>query len=169
MLHVAQAIVLIGALFGVILTVLTLPGTWVAVLAALGCQIWQPGLFSWWTLGVAIGLAVLGEVLEIGASAMGAGRAGASKRGALGGVVGSILGAIVGSMVLLFPIGTIVGAVVGAGLGAAIVERGSAGKTWAQSAKVGTGAAAGRFAATVLKTGIAMAIAAILGVGAFVR
>lgn len=165
----AQIIVVLGALAGVVLTLLTLPGTWFAVLIALGCKVWwQPAMFSWWTLGVVIALAFLGEVLEIAASALGAGRAGASKRGALGGIVGSILGAVVGSMVLLFPIGTIVGAVVGAGLGAAIVERGSTDKTWKQSAKVGTGAAVGRLTATILKTILAAAIALILGIGAFV-
>ncbi len=165
----AGVIVAIGALLGIVLTVLTLPGTWLAVMVAVGCELWRPGLLSWWTLGVAIGIAALAEVLEIFASAAGAGKAGGSKAAAVAAVVGSVVGAIVGSAVLpLFPIGTIAGAIIGAGLAAAVVERGKSGKTWRDSARVGTGAASGRFAATIIKVSLACVIAAILITAAFV-
>lgn len=164
----AGVIVAIGALLGIVLTLLTLPGTWFAVLVAVGCELWRPELFSWWTLGAAIGVAAVAEVLEIFASAAGAGRAGGSKAAAIAAVIGSIVGAIVGSALLLFPIGTIAGAIIGAGLAAGLVERGKSGKSWRDSARVGTGAATGRFAATVVKVSLACVIAAILIVAAFV-
>ena len=110
----AQIVVVLMALAGVLLTVMTLPGAWIAIAAAIGCQFWQPGLYSWWTLGAAAGLAAIGEVLELVASAMGASKAGASKKGATGAVIGSIVGAIAGSFVVPI-VGTIVGAVVVAG------------------------------------------------------
>jgi uncharacterized protein YqgC (DUF456 family) len=163
----AQVVVVLISLAGVLLTVMTLPGAWIALAAAVGCQFWQPGMFSWWTIGAAAGLAALGEILEVIASAMGASKAGASKKGAMGAVVGSIVGAIAGSFVVPI-LGTIVGAVVGAGLGALVMERGVEGKTWSASAKAGSGAAVGRFAATVMKTVIASAVGGTLIVAAFV-
>lgn len=164
----AGVIVAIGALLGIVLTLVTLPGTWLAVLVAVCCQLWQPTLFSWWTLGIAIGIAALAEVLEVFASAAGAGRAGGSKAAAVAAVIGSIVGAIAGSVVPLFPIGTIAGAIIGAGLAAGLAERGKSGKSWRDSARVGTGAAAGRFAATFIKVSLACVIAAILITAAFV-
>lgn len=160
---------IVVSLAGAALTLLTLPGAWVIVAAAIGCNVWQPGTFSWWTVGAAAGLGLVGEILEIAASAAGAKKAGGTKRGAWGGVIGSLVGAIAGSAVLLFPIGTILGAVVGAGVGAALMERTHTHQTWETSAKVGTGAAVGRFAATIIKTAITGAIGVLLSVAAFVR
>ncbi len=49
----------IGILFG-------LPGTWLMILFPVLLKWWQPDQFmvSWTVLGVAVGLAVLGEVLD---------------------------------------------------------------------------------------------------------
>lgn len=163
----AGVIVVIASLLGVLLTALTLPGTWVAILVAVACQFWRPGMFSLWTLGTVIAIAVAAEVIEIAASAAGARHTGGSKRAAWGAVGGSLVGLIVGSGV--FPVvGSIVGAIVGAGLGALLVERHAEGKTWTASAKVGGGAAAGRLVATVVKTALSAVIGVILSVAAFV-
>lgn len=164
----AGVVVVIGALLGVLLTALTLPGTWIAVLVAVGCQIWRPGMFSLWTLGAVVAIALAAEVFEVAASAAGARHTGGSKRAALGAVVGSIVGLILGSAVVPI-IGSIVGAIVGAGLGALLVERHAEGKTWTHSAKVGSGAAAGRLVATVVKTALSFVIAVVLSVAAFVQ
>ena len=163
------SIILVVSLVGVVMTLITLPGAWLIVCAAIACELWQPGTFSWWTIGAAAGLGLAGEVLEIAASAAGAKRAGGTRRGAWGGVIGSLVGAIAGSAVLFFPIGTILGAVVGAGVGAALMERTHKHQSWETSAKVGTGAAVGRFAATVIKTAITGVIGVGLSVAAFVR
>ena len=50
----------VGILFG-------LPGTWLMILFPVLLKWWQPDQFmvSWTVLGVAVGLAVLGEVLEL--------------------------------------------------------------------------------------------------------
>lgn len=167
--HVAAiAIVVIAALLGVILTLLTLPGTWVLLSAALLVKLWQPELMPWWVLAAAVLLAVVGEAIEFFASAMGAARGGASRRGAIGAIVGSVVGAVVGSP-FLFPIGTIAGGVVGAAAGTMIAERGTANKTWTQATRAGSGAAAGRLVATVAKTGIACVMALALGIAVFFK
>lgn len=160
----ATAVVALFAIIGIGLTLVTLPGTWVMIVAALLCQWWRPEMFSWWTLGVAIGLALLAEIIEFAASALGAAKAGGSKRGAIGATVGSLAGALLGSP-FFFPIGTIAGGVMGAGAGALLAERGLKQKTWTESGKVAGGAAVGRLIATITKTSIAAVIAVLLVVG----
>jgi uncharacterized protein len=160
----ATAVVALFAIIGIGLTLVTLPGTWLMIVAALLCQWWRPDMFSWWTLGVAIGLALLAEIIEFAASALGAAKAGGSKRGAIGATVGSLAGALLGSP-FLFPIGTIAGGVMGAGAGALLAERGLKQKTWTESSKVAGGAAVGRLIATVTKTSLAAVIAVLLVVG----
>lgn len=163
----AATLVILASFLGVIFTLLTLPGTWLAVLAGAAVAIWRPELISWWTVGGATLLAIIAEILEIFASAAGAKRGGASRQGALFAVIGSLVGALAGSFVVPI-IGTIVGAVLGAGLGAIIAERGLQGRTWRDSAKAGQGAAAGRLAATVLKTILAVFIALLLSIAVLV-
>ncbi len=162
-------IMLLTTLAGVVLTTLTLPGLWFIVLAAIFCQWWQEGtLYSWCTIGVAAGLGLVAELLEIGASAVGASAVGGTRRGAIGSIVGAILGAIGGSFV--FPIiGTIVGGAVGAGLGALLMERHAGAMSWTGSAKVGAGAATGRLVATILKVAFTIVVGIILSIAAFIH
>ena len=75
--------------------------------AAAACQLWQPGMFSWWTIGVCTGLALLGEIIEFAAGAVGASRAGGSKTGAAGAIVGTLIGAVIGTFIPPPVIGTI--------------------------------------------------------------
>lgn len=171
LLLLAGVLMMLAATVGVVLTAVTLPGIWFMLLAALALQWWSPGdglLFNWWTLGVCAALAVLSEVFEFAASALGATRAGGSKRGALGAAVGSLAGALLGAP-LLFPIGPIVGAVLGAAAGAVIAERAWVGKTWTESSRIGSGAAAGRLAASIVKIAIAGAIGVTLIFAVFYR
>ena len=167
MTYVAASIVLIASLVGVVLTILTLPGIWIMIGVAAGCAIWRPELFSIWTLVAAIVLGLIAELIEFIASAAGSKRMGGTRAGAWMSVLGGLVGAIVGTPI--FPvIGTIVGAIVGAGVGAFIGERGIARRGWRDSAVSAGGAAGGRAVALVAKAGIAVAIAILLSVAAFV-
>ncbi len=166
MFYLAATIVVVVSLVGVVLTLVTLPGAWLMLATAVVCNLWQPSMFSWWTLGIGAGLALLAELGELLASAIGAKKTGGGKSGAVGSVVGALIGAIVGTP-FLPPIGTVAGAVLGAAGGALLAERGIASKSWKASAKVAGGAAAGRLVATVLKTGVAITVAGMLIVGAF--
>lgn len=167
MFYLAASIVVVVSLMGIGLTLVTLPGAWLMLATAVVCNLWQPGMFNWWTLGIGAGIALLAEILEFAASAVGAKKTGGSRSGAVGSIIGAVIGAIAGTA-FLPPIGTIAGAVVGAGAGALIAERGIASKNWTDSAKVAGGAAAGRLVATILKTGAAAIIATMLIVGVFV-
>ncbi|HPO92663.1 MAG TPA: DUF456 domain-containing protein [Phycisphaerales bacterium] len=182
--------VAIGCLLGVLLTVLTFPGIWFMVLAAALAQWWSyeqlPGagiagaapdpaspavaqslMFNWWVLGTAAALALLGEIIEFFASALGAAKAGGTRRGAIGSILGGLIGAIAGTMILPI-LGTILGAALGAGVGALLFERHAGRKTWKEATKVGAGAAAGRLVATIAKAAIACAVALMLTLDAFI-
>lgn len=166
--YLAAAIVTLAALIGIGLSIVTLPGAWLALAVATACQFWQPGLFSWWTLGACLALAIIGEIAEIAAGALGAAKAGGSKTGAVGAVLGTLVGAVVGTFVPPPIIGTILGAAIGAGLGALLAERVLKKNDLHASAKVAAGAAVGRLVAVVVKTSLCAAIAAILITAAFV-
>ncbi len=173
--YVAASIVTLFAVLGVALTAATLPGIWIMILAAAGCQAWlmlrEPpmAMFDWWTLGACVLIGLLAEVVEIFASAVGAKKAGGTRRGAIGSVIGALAGAMIGTVFIPIPIlGTIAGAALGAGAGAILAERHNGRKTWREASTIGAGAAAGRLVATVLKVGFALVVATILCVAAFV-
>ena len=167
MYYVASTIMVLVSLVGIGLTLVTLPGAWIMLAAAVLCNVWQTGMYSWWTLGVGLGIAVAAEIAELAASAVGAKKTGGSRAAAVGSLVGAILGAVAGTPIVPV-VGTVAGAVLGAAAGALIAELGIANKTWRDSAKVAGGAAAGRLVATVVKTGATAAIAVMLIVGIFV-
>ncbi|MFG0306205.1 MAG: DUF456 domain-containing protein [Phycisphaerales bacterium JB040] len=158
------AIVIVCAWLGVLVTLITLPGTWMAVLVALIVKWWRPELIDgWWAIGIAVGLAVLGEVAEFGAGAVGSRRAGGSRSGAAGALVGGLAGGVLGTVAIPLPVlGTILGAVIGAGVGAVLAERGHAGRTWGDSFRSGQGAAMGRAISVVVKGAISALIALVL-------
>lgn len=162
----ASSLATLFAIIGVALTLLTLPGTWLAILVATGLQAWRGDLYSWWTLIACAAVALVGEAVEIGASALGAAKGGASRTGALAAVVGSLAGAVLGSL-FLPPLGTIMGAVLGAGAAALWVEHSLLRRPLAQAAKAGTGAAAGRLVATLVKAALSAIVAGILIAGAW--
>lgn len=168
MIYVAASIVTVAALLGVLMTAITLPGIWMMLAVALGCQLWQPGLFSWWTLGAVLALALLSELVELVASAAGSKRAGGTRAGAWGSIAGSIIGLVLGTFFIPIPIiGSLIGAVVGAGVGALVVERGISERSWGESVRSGGGAAAGRLLSAFIKTAFAIVIAITLVVDAF--
>jgi uncharacterized protein len=165
MSFLAVIILLIASVAGLVLTLLTLPGVWLILAIALICQFafGDPLLFSWWTLGIALALALLGEAAEFAASAIGAAGAGGGTSGAFGSIVGSTVGAIVGTFIIPIPIaGTIAGGVLGAGIGAVAAERGITRRPWGQSCRIGRGAAIGRLLATIAKLVIAAAVGILL-------
>jgi uncharacterized protein YqgC (DUF456 family) len=126
-------------------------------------------MFSWWTLGICVGLGVLAEIVELIASAFGAAKAGGSKKASIASVAGALVGAIGGTFIIPVPIlGTILGAAGGAGIAALLTEKHLGEKTWKAASKVGAGAAAGRLVALLAKVGFAGVVAAILSVAAFV-
>ncbi len=168
MSYLAASLVVLACVIGIALTILSLPGIWLMVLAAMSVEIWQRGTFSLWTLGAAVAIALVAEVAEMASSAVGAKKAGASKRAMIAATVGGIVGAIVGTVVIPVPIvGTILGGAIGAGIGAAGLELTKRETDTSKAATVAAGAFAGRLVATVIKGGFAVFAALILSIAAF--
>ncbi len=157
------------------LGILGLPGTWLMVgsTALLAWWQWDPDkgssqqMFSLAVLIAIVVLALLGEILELGAGLIGSKKAGGSKWGAVGAIVGTIIGAVVATFLPLLPvIGTIAGACVGAALGATALEMIS-GRKVSPSVKSGVGAGVGRLGGVIIKLGIGVMIWLIVTVAAF--
>jgi len=146
---------------GVLLVALTLPGTWLILLASAG-YVWLLGEsrtgFGWGVLIALLGLAVLGEVLELVAAALGVQSAGGSRRASFGAIAGGMVGAIAGTFLLPVPVvGSVLGAALGSFLGALLGER-SRGSDLGRQVAVGKGAFWGRLFGTVAKLLIAAAM-----------
>jgi uncharacterized protein YqgC (DUF456 family) len=152
----------VGILFG-------LPGTWLMVLFSVLLKWWQPDQFmmSWTVLMVALGLAVLGEVLEFVLGAAGSKRTGGATRGAVLAIAGSMVGGIMGTALPVLLVGTMLGACLGAFVGALLGNL-WAGRTLFQSFAAGRGAAIGWFWGTVAKLAIGAIMAAMLTIAALV-
>jgi uncharacterized protein YqgC (DUF456 family) len=123
-----------------------LPGTWLIVLVTALLKWWQPGyvLVSWTVLGVAAGLAALGEVLEFVLGTAGSRRAGGSRRAAGLAIVGSLIGGILGTTLPVPIVGTLIGACLGAFIGSLLGDL-WAGRPLFPGFEAGWGAAVGRF------------------------
>jgi len=154
--------------------VVGLPGTWLmialAVLIELFDGLWRPEgftqTFPWWVFVVAIALAVLGEILEFLASALGAKTGGASRRGMIGSLIGAFVGGIVGTFVFIFIplLGSILGASIGAAIGAVAGELRDPNKRLRDMIRPASGAALGRLLGTIgkLPCGVAAWIALVV-------
>lgn len=159
-------------ILAVFAVLLALPGTWLMVLTAIGINLVfrDAAMFSWWTIGVAAALAVVGELLELLAGAAGAQAMGASKRSIFASIVGGVVGGILGTFLLPIPVvGTVVGSALGAGIGAVVFEFTIADRRHLKHLRgIGTGAFTGRLLATVLKGAVALVMAIQLSIAAFV-
>ena len=144
-----------------------LPGTWLMVLVTALLKWWQPDYVqvSWTVLGMAAGLAVLGEVLEFVLGAAGSRRAGGSTRAAALAIVGSLVGGIIGTAIPVPVVGTLIGACLGAFVGSLIGDL-WAGRPVFQSFEAGWAAAVGRLWGTVSKLAIGGIIVLVLALAA---
>lgn len=140
-----------------LLNLVALPGNWLAVLA-MGVYAWlgpesgraHVGMVP---LGLAFLAAVVGEIVEFAAGAVGASRAGASRRGTIMAIAGSMVGAIVGGIIgLPIPVlGPVLAALLFGGLGAtagAMLAEWSDGKPWRENWRIGHAAFWGRTTGT---------------------
>ena len=157
------AILLLAAtsVVGLLLIPFGLPGLWVILLGILGYA-WLTDFrtFTAWLLALAIGLAMLGELIEAWIGFHLAQRYGGSSRAGWGALLGGLVGAMVGVPVPL--IGSVIGGFVGAFAGAALFEYTRARRSGV-AAKAGWGAVLGRAAGAGVKTalGVVMAVGAL--------
>lgn len=146
---------------------ISLPGNWLAILA-MGTYAWLGPDSGRVQLGlapviIAFGLGVLGEVLEFAAGAVGASRAGASRRATIYAIGGSMVGAIAGGIIgLPIPfLGPVLAALLFGGLGAtggAMFAEWNDGKSWRDNWRIGRAAFWGRTTGTMGKMVAGLAI-----------
>jgi hypothetical protein len=158
---VYYALLLLVLLAGLVLTVVTLPGTWVMLLGFILYALLtrSAGYVGWRSVVALFALAALAEMVDIFGSGAGAKKAGASRRAMIGAVIGGIVGSICLSF-FLFPIGTIAGACIGCFVGAGLTEL-LVRRDLGQSVRVGFHAAKGRLLGIVVKIMFAVLMMAI--------
>jgi len=158
-------VLLILCIFGLLITLIGLPGTWIIPIMALIYKILPlPVTISWKLILILTGLAIFGEILEYYIGAMSASKAGATKWGVAGAMVGGIIGAIIG--VPIFLIGSLVGLFIGAFLGAFIVEF-FIKEDVEKAIKAGIGAFKGRLGAIMVKELLGVVMIIILIISSF--
>jgi uncharacterized protein len=156
-------------------TLFTLPGNWLVVALAAGFAWLFPheagrGI-GWMTVGVSVGIAALGEVIEFAAGAAGAAKQGASRRAILlalvGAMAGSILGVFVGAPVPILGsfIMALLGGAGGAFAGAYLGEMWK-GRTVDERIAAGHGAFVGKIWGTLGKLACGAVIIAVVTVDA---
>jgi uncharacterized protein YqgC (DUF456 family) len=147
-----------AAVTGLLLIPFGLPGLWVIVLGILA--------YGWLTdfhtltaglVGLVIGLALLGEVVEAWVGFRFAQRYGGSSRAGWGALIGGLAGAVVGVPVPL--IGSVIGGFLGAFAGAALFEY-TRERRSEVAARAGWGAMLGRAVAAGVKMALGVAMAA---------
>jgi uncharacterized protein len=176
------AVLLVLLNIGALLTnLLTLPGNWfiagMTVLFAFFVHPASGGGISYWSAGVVVGLAFLGELIEFAAGAAGAAKSGGSRRGMILSVAGAMAGSIAGTVIMSFlipipVIGTLIGAVGGGALGAfggAYAGEAWKGKPDDERMAVSMAAMAGRVFGTVGKLGIGAIMVVVTTAAAFVN
>jgi uncharacterized protein YqgC (DUF456 family) len=163
---VALLILGLCSVAGLVLVPLGLPGLWLMVLGVVAYG-WATDFRSVGagTIGIVLGLALLGEVIESWLGFRFAQRYGGSSRSGWGALLGGIVGAVVGVPVPV--IGSVIGAFVGSFVGAAVFEY-TYSRRAGVAARAGWGSVLGRVAAAAIKMGLGIVIA-IVGVVAVIR
>src|SRR5215468_2307229 len=166
LLHILGIVVLftacVLALFSLVLGV---PGTFLIVGVAL-FYAWATGFVAvqWSTIGWLLGLAVIGEGIELLSSSTAAAGARPSRRVTIGALVGALIGGVVGTSIL-FGIGSLLGALAGAFVGAALAVHAEGGSL-RESVVTGFAALKGRLLGFVVKAAIGAAMVVIVVVAA---
>lgn len=140
------------------LNIIGLPGNWLVVALAATYSYFMPDErrldISVLAIVALLALAAIGEVIEFLAGALGASKAGASKRGTALALVGSLIGGIAGIFVPIPVVGQILGPIVCAGLGAlvgAVLGEQWKGRDLEESFNIGHAAFWGRLIGTLGK------------------
>lgn len=166
-------LLLLAVFFSWALNIVGLPGNWMVLgLAALYAFLvadGSPAGVGWPVVIVLLVLALLGELIEFAAGAVGTSRAGGSKRGAalslLGSLIGGVVGMFAGAAIPIPVIGSVIGALFFASLGAlvgAVMGESWKGRNMEESLRIGNVAFWSRLAGTLGKIGAGAVMIAVL-------
>lgn len=176
MYYGCASLLIVGNCIAWVATLLTLPGNWLIVFFSIVFTLIYPEQdgrgMSWVVVGVLIGLAVLGEILEFATGAVVSAQQGASRRAIVLSIVGAIAGSVIGAAVG-FPIpifGPIIGALGGGCVGAFAGAYG--GEVWkgrdsVESMASGKSAMVGRLLGTVAKVAIGAVMVVVAAIDVF--
>ena len=143
-------------LIGLVLVPLGLPGLWLMVLGVLAYG-WMTDFQSvdLVTIGIVVGLALVGEVVEAWLGFRFTKKYGGSSRAGWGALIGGLVGAGVGVPVPI--IGSVIGAIAGSFVGAVLFEY-SASRRAELAITVGWGSVLARAAAAAVKVALGLLI-----------
>ncbi len=161
-------LILTAGSLGVALAFLGLPGIWFLILLGAGVQFLAPETYSWATLAVCVGFAVIAEIVELLSGVAGAKRAGSSRRAAAGALIGGLAGGILGAWAPPV-LGAILWSAVGAGVGAVVAEMTLPDRRVDQVSRIGQSAAMGRLVGSLVKGGLGVVVWITLIVAAVIR
>jgi uncharacterized protein YqgC (DUF456 family) len=171
MYYVLYTVLVLLCAGSLLATLMALPGNW--------CIVCLGGLFMWlvpdsrlspMAVGVAAGLAVIGEFVELAAGSAGAAKLGAKRRSMLLSMVMTVVGSIIGSFLPIPVIGTVIGALGGGAIGAyvgAYAGELHAGTDKQLGHKIGGAAMKGRLLGTLAKLTIGAAIFSVIVIDAW--
>jgi len=161
-------LLLLIALAGLLMVIVTMPGLWlVTAAAAVFALLTHFHFIGRETLIALVVLSFAGELLELGAGGAAARRAGGGRRAMIGGAIGALLGGFFLTFIIPVPIlGTIFGVCLGSFLGAAGLEM-LGGKQIPHSLRIGAGAATGRFLGIIIKLMIGLAMLVLILIAGF--
>jgi uncharacterized protein YqgC (DUF456 family) len=157
MIYVWASILLVVLMICCLLNLFGLPGNWIN-LVALSVYVYftpegQRPSISWWVVAVVLVLAILGEIVEFAAGAVGAAKVGGSRRSAALAILGSFIGGIAGALIgVPIPIiGSVIAILLFASAGAlvgAMLGEWWKGRDWEACRQVGHAAFWGRLFGT---------------------
>ncbi|HCD01543.1 MAG TPA: DUF456 domain-containing protein [Planctomycetaceae bacterium] len=178
------SLVVVASIACWLINLFTLPGNWGIPILAIGMAWFFPGDspadgpaapgVGWIAVGVLVGLAILGEILELAASAAGAAKQGASRRAIVLSLFGSFGVSMVGAVLcsgLVPVIGTLIGAVVGGCAGAwggAYLGEMWKGRSQPDRLAAGHGAAIGRVLGTISKLLVGAVMVGVIAAAVFI-
>ncbi len=177
MIYLYATLLLLANTVAWLTNVFMLPGNWVLVgFAALYALVLpeeaQPRV-SWSVVGIALALAVVGELVEFFAGAAGAAKQGGSRRGVVLAIVGAFVGSVLGAVFALpIPlIGPVIGALGGGAAGAfagAWIGEAGTDRTHGERLAISKGALFGRLWGTAGKLIIGVIMLVLVTVDSFV-
>ncbi|MDR3361512.1 MAG: DUF456 domain-containing protein [Desulfovibrio sp.] len=141
--------------FVLLLNIFGLPANWILLGLTALWKMAHPsaGNLDIWFWVMMIGLALVGEALELGVQVLNARRHGSSSFGTFAGMIGAIAGAILLAP-LFFGLGALIGALAGAWTGCFVTELLIRGMPLKTALDAAFGAMMGRFLGTVCKCGV---------------
>ncbi len=148
-------------LAGIVMVPFTLPGTWMIALGAVLFSLVRDYKASsdWVVIAIVVGLALLGEIVELATSAFGAKKEHVPTGAVVCSLIGGLVGAIIG--VPVFLIGALLGLLIGTFLGAflySLVKKGNVAEALSQALVI----LASRVVAIFAKTSVAVCMAVYL-------